>query len=753
MAQLEPDQLLLRAIRADGDPGDCLLALMQRQEGRVAVDEGPNIDFKMQFSLDSEAAIAEISRDVLAFSNTEGGIILFGVSDTGEIVGHSLLDPRKLRERLGPYTGTRLDFEISTIRPVVKGHPLTVPSLLVRRSTTAYPNLLRKDIAFSGKLSRKVKYLAGSLFYREGAQTKVEPTGGDINAKSVELRFTGTSPRTRSSFALEEDRPGVRLYAHINDRFFGRNSEVAHLCSIFEDQRGRGISIAGQGGIGKTELAIEIVSRLYKSGRFKSIYSASAKTVLLGPAGAQPTDPVFHDFPSFLRDLLAWLGFDSPAVASSENLEKLCLPELSARQRTLLFLDNLETVDDPRLFEYLDSRLPPSVWLITTSRVHRIKNWIYTTQLGEMESRDAAHHLRYELKRQGLQEYASSDIRQLEQIAQKLHRHPLAIRWYSWACKNDDTTWKKGPEGIPKRDLEAFCVGHTLRTLSATSQKVLAALATTAGLTQLTPKSTSAVSRVSGSALEFALYELECAGLISPVVDDETGQLSYSVVPLASAPARELARKNHWETTFAKNLHSFLKDEGQSLPDDPLLRDLVDLDPRKIRTMGEDDRSDLKSRIERANRRPHAFKSELLYLLAECERHSGNIITADEVYRTAAEEILKSNKYKVNQKLQAILLEAATVAKSVGPTESQLQRAVRYLEVIENTAFHALRILGSLAELHAMLGHAEKYEHYRRRVTNLRDKESWRFSPTQLSGLQDALDRARAYIKTRAPTI
>jgi hypothetical protein len=526
MAQLNPDEVILHAIRGDADASECLLAIVDRDKGRIAIEEGPHIDFKLHFPLSSDSSVAELARDVLAFSNADGGIILIGVTDTGEVAEHLPIDSRHLRERLGAYIGTRLDYETASATPVIRGKQVTLPMLLVRRTLTAYPNLLRRDVMLPGRFGRKVKYLRGSLFYREGFRTIVEPAGGGINARAVELGFTGASPRTRSSFVLAEDRPGVRLYGHINDRFFGRENEAADLTSKFEDPRGRGISIAGQGGIGKTELAIEIVSRLFKSGRFRNIYSASAKTVLLGPAGAQPTDPVFHDFPSFLRDLLAWLGFDAPAIATVQNLEKMCLAELMTRKKTLLFIDNLETVDDGRLFDFLDNRVPETVWLITTSRVHRIKNWIYSMQLGELESRDAARHLRHELKRHGLQDYASSDIRILESYAQRLHRHPLAIRWYAWSCKSNRAVWDKGPEGIPKEELETFCVGHTLRSLPGSGQKVLAAIAATGGQIALTPKCVAAVSGISGLHLESGLYELECAGLISALVNDQTGQLT-----------------------------------------------------------------------------------------------------------------------------------------------------------------------------------------------------------------------------------
>lgn len=64
-----------------------------------------------------------------------------------------------------------------------------------------------------------------------------------------------------------------------------------------------GVSIAGFGGVGKTELAIRLVSELYRRGKFKTIYSGSAKQTLLGPSGVQQTDPVFIDLRTFLADV------------------------------------------------------------------------------------------------------------------------------------------------------------------------------------------------------------------------------------------------------------------------------------------------------------------------------------------------------------------------------------------------------------------------------------------------------------------
>jgi hypothetical protein len=41
------------------------------------------------------------------------------------------------------------------------------------------------------RVGRKVKYMRGSLFYREGDQTLVEPTGGDIDAQALNSNSRG----------------------------------------------------------------------------------------------------------------------------------------------------------------------------------------------------------------------------------------------------------------------------------------------------------------------------------------------------------------------------------------------------------------------------------------------------------------------------------------------------------------------------------------------------------------------------------
>jgi hypothetical protein len=301
MAQLSSEEILAKALSGELEVARAIRGLVDRDNGRMKIKEGQLIDFKERVSTDSTLSIQELAKDVLGFSNTTGGLLLLGVADEGKIQGHDPLDSRPLRQLVGSFAGTRVSYAVGVCDVGAQGATFILPFLVVQRTTAAGPNLLRRDIEMSPQQAQKVKFRAGSLFYREGDQTKVEPPGDGVFERATLLNFTYATPRGRSSLLLAEERPGLRVYDHINDRFFGREDEVAELLGKLASPRGRGVSIAGFGGVGKTELAIEVVRKLYVQRRFKRIYSGSAKTLMMTPGGVQHTDPMFEDYPCLFR--------------------------------------------------------------------------------------------------------------------------------------------------------------------------------------------------------------------------------------------------------------------------------------------------------------------------------------------------------------------------------------------------------------------------------------------------------------------
>ena len=749
LAQVDDGEILRRTVAGEIPLKDGVSALLDRTSGFFRVPESSQLDYKREVRIDSGNSVAEIARDVLAFSNTDGGLLIIGVADNGTVVGHETVDGRRLRDSMGPFIGTRVTFEMDHFPITVRGASRRLLALHVPRSVNAYPNLLRKDVDLRPGLVRKLKYLKGTLFYRLKDETFSESPYEDVESRARELRFSGAAPRTRTSFLLEEDKPGLRLYAPINDRFFGRDAELAELIAKFDDPRGRGVSIAGFGGVGKTELAIRLVSELHRRGKFRTVYSGSAKQTLLGPGGVQQTDPVFIDLRTFLADLAAWLGLSLGLAAGVDELSRQCVEELARdpNRRVLLLVDNLETITDRELVEFLDNKLPSNCWLVATARVHRVRNFVYPKELREMDADSAARLLRHELKRQGLDELAATHIGDLKTKAERLYLHPLALRWFAWACKKTPELWSTGISLSDKRELEAFCVAHTLDNLDRDTQQVLGAILAISDAAEPTALCIQQTSGLAEPTVEMALWELECSGLLYAGTDQD-GVTTYAIAALAEKPASELARNRGWEAAYVSNFRAFVRQQADSPPESALVRDLLKIEPRRIQQYTRGEIAELNSRIERSLPRAsprHALK--LRWLRAECERHLGNLITADDLYRRCAEAITgEEQSLATGAERAQILLEAATVAKARAQTDPQLRRAVQYLLAIGDTEFSPMRVIGMLTEFSAMLGDLSNYRQYAARAATYKAEHSYE----RFDNLEDALARAEGHIQRRA---
>lgn len=749
MAELPPNEIIKRLLAGECRPEGTLLALVDRASGKMFVQEDQYVDFKQRVHLTEDRQVGEIAKDILGFSNAEGGIILAGVSDDGSVVGHDILSPTQIRQSVGIWAGTRLNYEISNQAVTIRGQTTNLGIIVVHKNSVHTPGLLRKDVELRPGLLRKIRYLKGSLPYRQGSETIVEPPGPSAVERARELGFTYVAYRTRSSFLLAEDRPGMRLYAHINDRFFGREREIAELMGKFDDARGRGVSIAGFGGIGKTELAIQLVHLLYQQKRFSRIYSGSAKSTLLAISGIAEADPIFSDFPSFIHDLAAWAGLETANGGSEQELAKRCVSEFEKQKRVLLFLDNLETVTDPRVVDFLDTALPANVWVIATSRWHKLRNYVFAKDLDFLQPDAGGRLLRHELKRQGLQDLADLDIKRLRHVATALRLHPLAIRWFAWLCSRDGFAWERGPGQMPSDELEAFCVAHTLDHLSEPARKALAGTAIIQSGGTVNLECLTRVVEVKPRELEAALHELECSGLINVAVDQESGSVTYSVSEMAVGPVRDLARNRGWETPFVTNHKSFLRHRGGVTPTDPLVRTLLEVRPQSIRMLLEEEKRSLLEQVNRVKHRFPAYRVELLHLEGELHRQLGNLATADEKYREAGDSIIQTPGPVTKERHQVILLEAATVAKQAGGTVPRLARAVGYLERIRTYQTGALRVFGMLAEFNGELGDRAKFDEYAERLRMLVQERGLPPRHPQRIQAEAALDRGKDSLRMR----
>jgi tetratricopeptide (TPR) repeat protein len=161
--------------------------------------------------------------------------------------------------------------------------------------------------------------------------------------------------------------------------FFGREEEIARILELLSPTHGaRIISIDGIGGVGKTTLAVEAAYRCLSASNdpdeaflgmptFDAIIFTSAKQHILAPFGLINRLNPKRTLRDILRQIANTLGnVDLTGKTFEDKLD--CLQDALSLQRTLLIVDNLETIEDPQDVLSFLYDLPPSVKAVITTR-------------------------------------------------------------------------------------------------------------------------------------------------------------------------------------------------------------------------------------------------------------------------------------------------------------------------------------------------------------------------------------------------
>lgn len=212
-------------------------------------------------------------------------------------------------------------------------------------------------------------------------------------------------------------------------RFVGREAELAQVHTLLSpDNRTWVIVIDGIGGIGKSSLALEVAhdylnrsDKLPERQRFKAIIWTSAKALTLTANGPAPRQQITRTLSDIYATITAALQREDITRARPEEQDVLVRQALT-QQRTLLIIDNMETIDDERVNAFL-RELPAPIKCIVTTR-HRI-DVAYPVRLQALPRKDALNLI--------AQECAKKDVAFKADEADRLYRHtggvPLALVW------------------------------------------------------------------------------------------------------------------------------------------------------------------------------------------------------------------------------------------------------------------------------------------------------------------------------------
>jgi len=318
--------------------------------------------------------------------------------------------------------------------------------------------------------------------------------------------------------------------------FIGRQEDLNRILKLILGGVHRIVTISGAGGVGKTAIAHQTCKNLLMRPNlpFDGIIWVSAKEEKLTVTGIEPIRPTLRNYESLIDSILETFGWRDDLDKPFEEKEESVHVILGASDKgILLVVDNLETIQDARVVEFIKDFPPPSKVLITSriglGEVER------RYPLKEMNAKDAIVLLRTIAREKGAESFAKLPDDVLSKCVDKMSRYPLAIKWVvGQVALGKDVDTAIYDLTLPAGDVVRFCFEHIFdRFLKDDARLILYSLA--AYDKPLGRGVLSHISNLPAEQLESALKDLTIASLIIPTQvksSDESIETRYDLLPL-----------------------------------------------------------------------------------------------------------------------------------------------------------------------------------------------------------------------------
>lgn len=330
--------------------------------------------------------------------------------------------------------------------------------------------------------------------------------------------------------------------------FVGRADEEEKIIKMLKSNMHRVITIAGAGGVGKSALTLKIVNDIIRDNiiEYDFIVWVSAKENKLSYLGIEDLEPTLKNYDELLDTILNVVGFDADSYGEDNNKKESDINDLfDACNRVLLIIDNLETITDERIINFiLDSH--PNVNFIITSR-RGLGQVERRYDLKELKEKDAIHLFRIICKEKGLQELQIADESLIRSYVKKVYCYPLAIKWVlGQAALGKNIMCVIDGINEQSSDISKFCFDQVFSELSLEAKSILYALCLD---NEAVPKGVlKYISNLDDISFEDCIHDLLIVSLILPEqkVNKQNGEINsyYSLLPLTRGYVKVELDKN-----------------------------------------------------------------------------------------------------------------------------------------------------------------------------------------------------------------
>lgn len=541
----------IRQMAVDGDMSVNALRYLIDCHG-----ECEHLDYKENVDLGHDHGCASFAKDVIAMKNVGGGYLVIGVRDkTWTPVGIAqrlAYDTKAIRDKVRKATALDLDVDIVQ-HEIHVSHQTRIFALVLVRSATKLSKLRTPSLVGKDFYPREDWGLRqGEIYIRNGDSTQKVRSGLELQNllddlqscyQEQELETANTLP---SPFAVESGL--FRLLPREYSRFVGREQYKHQIREAVEsDPRIWIVNLYGPGGVGKSALATWLAYEYYDSqGPFEAVLQLSAKDLELST-----TDGFRHLRPTLvsledLFDRILHLFQHDEFCQEDIDQQKRVVTELLSSFRTLLILDNMETVRDGRIMDFVKT-LPASnrTKVLLTSR-RRTSGWEYPVQVSELSNGEVTEFLSVKVAELGLR-LPLDDQGIYAKFAEISGGLPLAIQWIlgEYARTGNLSTIMERAVDTNSPLLE-FSFRNSWYVLDVQSQQAMAIL------TIFDEPPTINEWRI---ALDWPIETMEKAAtslaevtFVTEHTDQKTGHVTYSALPITLTFARnELAKMGRLE--------------------------------------------------------------------------------------------------------------------------------------------------------------------------------------------------------------
>jgi tetratricopeptide (TPR) repeat protein len=246
----------------------------------------------------------------------------------------------------------------------------------------------------------------------------------------------------------------------------GRSEDCRAIVDHLLRRRENMITITGEGGIGKTALALQVAYSVLDSPGcpYECVLWVSLKTERLTANGVETIVDAVRDITGAVHQL-GRVIVDEFSGSVSE------LAEMLDGVETLLVIDNLETVDGSEIVALYET-LPDSVTYLLTSRIG-VGQLERRVRLGPLREKDAANLFRSFARARGVDWMAQLKPETVKEILSRLRYSPLAVRWYVLSV---EAGAQPNLKLLQQEELINFCVRSVYDKLTEVTQKLLVVL-------------------------------------------------------------------------------------------------------------------------------------------------------------------------------------------------------------------------------------------------------------------------------------